>query len=318
MARQSGIAMLVELWNNLAMARLQVLLAALCFGTTGTAQALGPGGIDPAAVGAARIACGGALLVVFARLVRRGGGMAWARGAGGVVLTGAAAVAAYQASFFAAVDDTGVAVGTIVALGSAPAITGALEWALHGRRPPARWAAATALASAGVALLALAGGGDAGISPLGVGLAVLAGGSYAAYTLASKRLLDDGHAPEAVMAALFGLGAVVLAPVLVLSGPGWLATGGGLALVLFLGVVPTAIAYVLFARGLRSLDASEAATITLAEPVTAAALGVFVLGERVTGGGAIGAVLVLGALVLLARRAGERRTAPLAAVAEPA
>ena len=48
------------------MSRLQVLLAALCFGTTGTAQALGPGGIDPAAVGAARIACGGALLVLFA------------------------------------------------------------------------------------------------------------------------------------------------------------------------------------------------------------------------------------------------------------
>jgi len=310
--------MVVELWNNPAMARLQVLLAALCFGTTGTAQALGPGGIDPAAVGAARIACGGALLVLFARLVRRGASAAWARGAGGVVFTGAAGVAAYQASFFAAVDDTGVAVGTIVALGSAPALTGALEWALHGRRPPARWDVATALASVGVALLALGGGGDAGISPLGVGLAVLAGGSYATYTLASKRLLDDGHAPEGVMAVLFGLGAVVLAPVLVISGPGWLATGGGLALVLFLGVVPTAIAYVLFARGLRGLEASEAATITLAEPVTAAALGVFVLGERVTGGGAVGAALVLGALVLLALRPGRRRAAPLAAVAEPA
>lgn len=297
------------------MARLHVLLAALCFGTTGTAQALGPGGIDPAAVGAARIACGGALLVLFARIVRRGGGRVWVRWP---LLAGAAGVAAYQASFFAAVADTGVAVGTIVALGSAPAITGALEWALHGRRPPARWVAATALASAGVALLALGGGGDAGISPLGVGLAVLAGGSYATYTLASKRLLDDGHAPEGVMAALFGLGAVALAPVLVLSGPGWLATGGGLALVLFLGVVPTAIAYVLFARGLRGLEASEAATITLAEPVTAAALGVFVLGERVTGGGALGAALVLGALVLLALRPGGSRGRPLAAVPEPA
>src|SRR5829696_9888635 len=315
MAGECAIASLVELWNNNAMSRLQVLLAALCFGTTGTAQALGPDGVDPAAVGAARIACGGALLVLFALAVRSGRGPAWARGP---VLAGAAGVAAYQVSFFAAVSDTGVAVGTIVALGSAPALTGALEWAVHGRRPPARWAVATALASAGVALLALAGGAQAGVSPLGVGLAVIAGGSYATYTLASKRLLDDGHAPEGVMAALFGLGAVVLAPVLVLSGPGWLATGGGLALVLFLGVVPTAIAYVLFARGLRTLDASEAATITLAEPVTAAALGVFVLGERVTGGGAIGAVLVLGALVLLARRAGERRTAPLAVVAEPA
>ncbi len=295
------------------MSRLQVLLAALCFGTTGTAQALGPAGIDPAAVGAARIACGGALLVLFARLVRRAAGPTWARGP---VLAGAAGVAAYQASFFAAVDHTGVAVGTIVALGSAPALTGALEWALHGRRPPARWAVATALASAGVALLAMAGGGEAGISPLGVGLAVLAGGSYATYTLASKRLLDDGHAPEGVMAALFGLGALALAPVLVLSGPGWIATGGGLALVLFLGVVPTAIAYVLFARGLRGLDASEAATITLAEPVTAAALGVFVLGEHVTGGGAFGASLVLGALVLLAVRTGGDRTPPLRTVAE--
>src|SRR5215212_6822854 len=118
------------------MSRLYVLLAAFCFGPTGTAQALGPAGIDPAAVGAARIACGGALLVVFALLARRSRGPAWAKVP---VLAGAA----------------GVAVGTIVALGSAPALTGALEWALHGRRPTSRWAAATALACAGVALLAL-------------------------------------------------------------------------------------------------------------------------------------------------------------------
>ena len=294
------------------MARLQVLLAALCFGTTGTAQALGPGGIDPAAVGAARIACGGALLVLFALLVRRGSGPGWARGP---VLAGAVGVAAYQASFFAAVADTGVAVGTIVALGSAPAITGALEWLLHGRRPPGRWTAATALACAGVVLLALAGGSAAGISPLGVGLAVIAGGSYATYTLASKRLLEDGHAPEGVMAALFGLGAVALAPLLFLLDTGPLASAEGLALVLFLGVVPTAVAYVLFARGLRGLQASEAATITLLEPVTAAALGVFVLGERVTGAGLLGAALVLSALVLLAARPPRRRPA---LVPEPA
>jgi drug/metabolite transporter, DME family len=294
------------------MARLPVLLAALCFGTTGTAQALGPDGIDPTAVGAARIACGGALLVMFAVLVRRARGPVWARRP---LLAGAAGVAAYQASFFAAVADTGVAVGTIVALGSAPALTGALEWALHGRRPPARWVAATALACAGVALLALAGGATAGISPLGVGLAVVAGGSYAAYTLASKRLLDDGHSPEGVMAALFGVGAVALAPVLFLADTGPLGSAEGLALVLFLGVVPTALAYVLFARGLRGLRASEAATLTLAEPVTAAALGVFVLGEQVTDAGALGAALVLGALVVLALRPARR---PLATVAEPA
>jgi DME family drug/metabolite transporter len=290
----------VELWNNLRMARLQVLLAALCFGTTGTAQALGPDGIDPAAVGAARIACGGALLLLVALALRRGGpGLRWARGP---VLAGAAGVATYQLAFFAAVDHTGVAVGTIVALGSAPALAGALEWGVHGRRPPGRWAAATALACAGVACLALAGGAGAGISIPGVSLAVVAGASYAVYTLASKRLLEDGHAPEQVMAAFFGLGAVALAPVLAIGGAAWIGSAGGLALVLFLGVVPTALAYVLFARGLRGVQASEAATLTLAEPVTAALLGVAVLGERVTGAGALGAALVLGGLVLLALR----------------
>jgi DME family drug/metabolite transporter len=298
-ASARGLRRDVELWNNPSMARLQVLLAALCFGTTGTAQALGPGGIDPAAVGAARILIGGALLVAFAAALRRDDLTRWARLP---VIAGAVAVAAYQAAFFAAVKDTGVAVGTIVALGSAPALAGALEWGLHGRRPASRWVAATVAATAGVALLALAGGGSAGISLVGVMLAVVAGGAYATYTLSSKRLLDDGHAPESVMAVVFGLGAVLLAPVLLASGAGWLATPGGLALALFLGVVPTAVAYVLFARGLRGLTASETATLTLAEPMTAAVLGVGVLGERVTGAGAAGAALVLGGLVLLALR----------------
>ncbi len=290
------------------MHRALVLIAALCFATTGTAQALGPDGIDPAAVGAARIAVGGALLVVVALLMRRRGpSVRWARGP---VLAAAGGVALYQAAFFAAVADTGVAVGTIVALGSAPALAGVLELVLHGRRPAPRWAAATALASVGVALLALAGGGAAGVSLPGIGLALIAGGSYATYTLSAKRLLDDGHAPESVMAAAFGLGAVALLPVLVLSGPGWLASAGGLGMALFLGIVPTALAYVLFARGLRGIEASEAATLTLAEPLTAGLLGIALLGEQLGGTGALGAALVLGGLLLLAVR--PSRPAPVA------
>lgn len=291
------------------MARLQVLLAALCFATTGTAQALGPGGIDPAAVGAARIIVGGALLAAFARLTRTRRGRSWARG---WVLAAAIAVATYQVAFFAAVKDTGVAIGTIVALGSAPTLAGALEWIAAGRRPSGRWAGATALACAGVALLALAGGSGAGVSALGVTLAVIAGGSYAVYTLAAKRLLADGHEPEPVMAAAFGFGAVLLVPVLLATGPGWLAHPGGLGLALFLGIVPTAVAYVLFARGLRHIDVSEAATLTLAEPLTAAVLGVVVLGEQLTGAGGLGATLILAGLLALAVRRPTPVPAPAA------
>jgi drug/metabolite transporter, DME family len=277
-------------------ARFQVLLAALCFGTTGTAQALGPDGLSPAGVGAARILVGGALLVAVAWLT--GGRLA--RLPRGPLLFAALAVAAYQLSFFAAVADTGVAVGTIVALGSAPALTGLVEWA-ETRRPPARaWAMATALACAGVALLALAGA-DADVSLPGIGLALCAGASYAGYTLVAKRMLTTGHPPETVMAGAFGLAAVLLVPVLAATGAGWLTEPGGAALAVFLGVVPTALAYVLFARGLRILAAAETATLTLAEPLTAALLGVVVLGERLSAPAAAGALLILGGLVLLAR-----------------
>jgi DME family drug/metabolite transporter len=279
------------------MARAQVLLAALCFATTGTAQALGPSGTTPVGVGAARILVGGALLALLARAIAQPG-PPWARGP---VAAAVAGVAVYQLAFFAAVDDTGVAVGTIVALGSAPALTGAFEWILTRRRPSCRWAAATALACAGVALLALAGG-DADVSPLGIGLAVAAGGAYASYTLAAKRLMADGHAPESVMGAAFGLGALVLLPALLLSGPGWLAHPDGIALALFLGIVPTALAYVLFARGLRRLTASETATLTLAEPLTAGLLGALVLAEPMGAAAIAGAGLILGGLLVLAVR----------------
>jgi DME family drug/metabolite transporter len=288
-------------------ARLQVLLAALCFATTGTAQALGPAGTDPVGVGAARILVGGTLLVVVALA---GGNALRGRWAPGPVLAAVAAVATYQLAFFAAVADTGVAVGTIVALGSAPTLAGLFEWLIDRRRPEPRWAVATALACAGVALLALAGG-EASVSAPGIGLAVVAGGSYAVYTLAAKRLLNAGHAPEAVMAVAFGLAAVVLLPALALSAPGWLLHADGIALALFLGVIPTALAYVLFARGLRHLSASETATLTLAEPLTAGVLGAVVLAEPTTAMSAAGAGLVLAGLLAL----GIRLPAP--AVASP-
>jgi drug/metabolite transporter, DME family len=275
-------------------ARALILLAAVCFGTTGTAQALGPDA-PPAAVGAARIAVGAILLALAAwRLAPRDRGR-WPVKA---VLAGAAGVAAYQLTFFAAVDDTGVAVGTVVALGSGPVFAGLLGRAVHGERLSRRWMIATALAVAGVGVL-VAGGAQAQVRAGGIALALGAGLSYATYTVAAKGLLAT-HSPEAVMARLFGVGALLLAPVLPLAGTAWLAGAGGIGLAVYLGAVPTALAYVLFARGLRHLPAGEVATLTLAEPLTATALGALVLGER-PGAVALGGVaLVLAGLAALA------------------
>jgi len=285
-----------------------VLVAAVCFGTTGTAQAIGPGA-SPVAVGASRIVLGGLLLVLVARAM----GVRVPR-PGPAVLAIALGVAVYQLSFFAAVDLTGVAVGTVVAIGTGPAAAGLLGRLVNGERLSARWAVATASAAAGVLLLA--GGGGATIDPGGIALAVIAGVGYATCTVLSKRLLVAGHAPEGVMAAGFGGAGVLLLPVLLLAGPGFLATPGGLGLAVYLGAIPTALAYVLFSRGLRRLSSGETATLVLAEPLTATVLGVIVLGEQPSVAAGIGAGLVLCGLVVLAAPA--RRAGRMAAVGSPA
>ncbi len=301
--------------------RLCVLVAAVCFGTTGTAQALGPDDARAAAVGSGRIAVGGGLLVALALLARRRTSasgrpaVAPARPRIGVLVLLGGCVALYQLCFFAAVHRTGVAIGTVVALGSGPAFAGALGWLVARERPGPRWAVATTLAAVGVTML-VAGGSAASIDALGVGLALGPGLGYAAYTVMSKVLLRAGHAPQTVMAYAFGTGGLLLLPVLVLTAGPWLLTAGGLAMIAFLAVVPTALAYVLFARGLQQLTAGETATLTLAEPLTAAALGAIVLGERP------GAIAVAGGAVvlagLLALTGGRRPMAQPAAPLVPA
>jgi DME family drug/metabolite transporter len=279
-------------------ARLQVFLAATCFGTTGTAQAIGPGG-SPVAVGAARIVFGGLLLVLVARRLR-----ARMPSVSRGLIAMACAVALYQLSFFAAVRLTGVAVGTVVAIGTGPAAAGLLGRLVNGERLGARWAQATALAAVGVLLLAGDGGGS--VNPTGVALAITSGVGYATYTVLTKRMLDAGEAPEGVMAAGFGGAGLLLAPALILAGPGFLATPGGLAMAAYLAAVPTALAYVLFSRGLRHLSSGETATIVLAEPLTAAVLGVVALGEHPSPAAGAGALLVLAGLLVLAVPGGRR------------
>ncbi len=290
--------------------RVFVLVAAVCFGTTGTARALGPEA-SPVTVGAVRIVLGAVLLAACVKFMRaRSHSAPWPRLA---VIAGGVGVAAYALTFFAAVKSTGVAVGTVVALGSAPVMTG-LGGRLTGDAPlPARWGASTALAVAGVALIAFAGG-DAEVKPLGVLLALGAGASYAGYTLAAKRLLDVGHRSEEVMAAVFGLGAVLLTPVVFLGDIGWVWSAGGIAMALWLAIVPTTLAYLLFAAGLRRLAAGEVATLTLAEPVTAVVLAAVVLGERPGVVAIAGVVTVLAGLALLALPQGSARPGPQAPV----
>ncbi len=283
---------------------LAALAAAALWGTTGTARALGPGDADPVAVGALRVAVGALVLVLMAvgdrarrppARPREGGALpTWV-----VVLLGGLCVATYQAGFFVGVSRAGVAVGTVVALGLAPVATGLLATVL-GERPDRRWVLATAVAVTGVALLVVGAAGPSGrADAFGIAAAAVAGTAYAGYTITARSLLVRGVPGLAVMAAFFGIGALMLAPVLLLVDVSWAATPHGLATVLWLGVVATALAYALFQHGLARLTARTVATLSLAEPVTAALLGVLLLRERLTTTSVVGLAVVVAGLVLV-------------------
>jgi DME family drug/metabolite transporter len=277
---------------------LSVLAAATLFGTTGTAQALGPSGTTPLGVGAARIVIGGAgLLAVLPRLGgRRADALALWRTRWG--LLAGVTTALYQVCFFAGVSRAGVALGTLVTIGSGPVFTGLLSWLLLRERPRLSWVVATAVCVLGLALLIGSGASQPQVDPVGLALALASGLGYAVYTVAAKRLMTDGHRSDEVMAGAFSLGGLVLLPVLLTQPMSWIATPSGLAMALWLGLATTTAAYVLFGRGLRHLPAGPVTTLVLAEPVVATVLGVVVLGETLPPLGWVGAVLVLAGLVL--------------------
>ncbi|WP_242892176.1 DMT family transporter [Actinomadura litoris] len=282
-----------------------ILAAASLWGTTGTVATFADGA-SSVSLGAARIVIGGTVLVALAALTRAAGlrRLLSARRSWPPLALGAAAIAVYQTAFFVAVARTGVAAGTVVTIGSAPAFTGLIGLVVHRSAPSRRWALATAGAVGGCAAL-IGGGRDAGIEPVGIALALLAGLAYAAYATAASALISRDEDDRAVAAALFGTAGAVLLPVLLVEPAGWLLTGPGALTALYLGAVTTGGGYVLFTRGLRTTPATTATTLTLAEPAVAAVLGTAVLGEHL-GAVALGGLALLAAslvvLVLPARR----------------
>jgi DME family drug/metabolite transporter len=275
---------------------LWIIAAAVLWGTTGTAQAFAPAGTNALAVGAVRLGIGGVTLLIFA-LARNS--LQWDRPwPKRAVLAAAVGMAAYQPFFFAGVSRTGVAVGTVVTIGSGPVWAGLLTFLLQGERPSRRWLGATGMAVLGCILLVMAGS-EIQVDALGIGLALIAGFAYAAYAVTSKDVLDV-QPPEAATAVIFTLGVIMLSPLLFTTDLTWLAQPRGLLAALHLGLLATAAAYTFFARGLKLIPVTTAVTLSLAEPLTAGLLGVFLLGERLTTLALLGILLLFAGLGMMA------------------
>jgi DME family drug/metabolite transporter len=298
---------------------LALLLASLLWGTTGTVASFLPDDVSPLAVGASTMGIGGLLL--FAATARPSLGVLRDRRARRWVLIGAIGVFVYPLAFYAAMDLAGVAVGNVVALGSGPVFAALLEWVIERRRLSMRWALSTGLAVAGIALLAAGrevdAAGDRGAIVAGVLLGLLAGLAYALYTYASSRAIQGGpddvaHPSRGVMGSMFGAGAVLLVPVLLITGAPLLQSATTVGIAGYLAIGPMFIAYLLFGIGLRSIRSSTVTTITLLEPVVATVLAVAVVGERLAPVGWIGLAMVLAGLgVLVSARRGPKAAARL-------
>lgn len=286
-------------------------VAAILFGTTGTAQALGPEGASSLSVGSVRIVVGGAALALIAWLLTRRSPSALResldhaasvaaprRRTWPVVAAGAAAIVVYQPAFFLGTSINGVAIGTLVAIGSGPIFTGALEWVLRRRFPGFAWLAATIIAIVGISLLSGIGASGS-TEPVGLLLSLTAGACYAFYALSAKQLLLDGWTPTGSVALIFGWSAVGAIPFLVFSDLRWLLSVEGVVMALWLGLVTITVACLFLAFGLKALTASTVSTLGLGEPFMATLLGVVVLHEVLNGRELVGLALVVFGLVLI-------------------
>ena len=283
-----------------------VIGAGMCWGTTGTIQAFAPEGASSLSIGAARVAVAGIILFIYMLIKKRGGLLRGEWSVKGVLLA-AAGLAAYQLTFFSAVRLTGVAVGTMVAIGSAPPVAGIFGRVLFGERLPWRWYAATVLAVAGCVMLVLGGNrGALSVSALGVFLAFGAALSYALEGVGLRLIKRDPYDVIAVVSAVSGLMAL---PCLIMGDISWLAKPAGIFCVFMLSgaacmglltFLSTIIPYTLFTIGIQNIALGTVYTLSLSEPLTAWFLSAVLLGERLSWIGSLGVSILFCGILLLA------------------
>ncbi|MGW0871153.1 DMT family transporter [Streptomyces sp. NPDC002740] len=292
---------------------LHISLAATSWGSAGAAAALlyRTSGLSPVAVSCWRFAVGAALLLAGRAFVARAAGGGSARPIA-LVATGVL-MAVFQTGYLAAVAFAGLSVGTAVALGAGPVFTALGARIVFSERVGRRGALTILLAVVGLALLAF--GADAragGTEPLlGFLCALASAAGSAAINLLTQAEARRGRAGQPYDRALagFAVGAVCLLVTAMPAGALWPAHGHlamSVALLGYLGAIPTALAYALFFSALMAVRATTVSVVMMLEPVAALFLGVTLLGERLTVATAAGSAVLLSAVTLLAKQEGDR------------
>ncbi|MFC3505248.1 DMT family transporter [Micromonospora krabiensis] len=278
---------------------IQITLTGVLWGTTGIVVHLvhDTTGLGPVAIGFHRLAIAALVLTALAATRLRPMLAALRAAPLPLVFTGVG-LALYQALYFAAVALAGVGVATVVSLGLAPVLTAAWESVRAHRLPGPGRLGTLGAAVVGLALISGAATQPTESAPrplLGLLAAAGSGLGYAVTTIVSRDV-SRRTAPMTLTTISMVIGALTLAPFALTDGVAVPLRPDVVALLLYLGVVTTAVAYALFYAGLRTTEGSVAAVLTLVEPLTAAALAVALLGEPLPAPVLVGGVLLLAAV----------------------
>jgi drug/metabolite transporter (DMT)-like permease len=139
------------------------------------------------------------------------------------------------------------------------------------------------------------------LEAVGAAMVLGAAGCYAISALLFKRLA--GIAPLGVTATTLSTAALLLMPFALVRVPTQVPSLPVIGSLLGLGLVCTALAYVIYFSLIVEAGATHAALITYVNPAVAVVLGVVVLGEPVTLGTIVGfALIIIGCALSTARR----------------
>ncbi len=218
------------------------------------------------------------------------------------------AIALYQVCYFAAIARLGVAIAVLITLCTAPVMVALISALLLRERLGRVVLLALLCAICGTVLLVWVGPDASGVAHdtlPGILLALSSAFGYTIITLCSRTLAGRYHPLQPITVG-FGAGALMLLPFALVTGMVVAYPALGWGLLLYMGLVPTALAYGFFLAGMRHTTATVATIATLIEPLTSTTLAWLLLGERLGPLGLLGGALLLGAIGLLYRHSTRR------------
>jgi drug/metabolite transporter, DME family len=279
-----------------------VIVAAFFWGTTGTAAAFAKS-YSPIAMGAFAMGVGGIFQAVLAsrkiyqqwRLILS----EWR-----YLLIGVLAVAIYPLAFYSSMSLAGVAIGTLVAIGSAPLFSAVIEYYLEGLTLTRQWKYGAFLGVIGIILLIVSGNDEKQAASntlllIGIALGLVAGLTYALYSWTARKLMQKGVATGAAMGATFSLAGLLLIPLFIYTDRQHTHDSISNLMALYMALGPMLLGYLCYGYGLARIRASIAVTITLLEPVIATLLTITLLNEKLAGIGWLGILLIISCLIII-------------------